>query len=697
MHLEFIRYTSPIAVHSNEVGPIKCQGLIRPSDRPVNNTFWMKLRLYILLLIVFSGFQLKAQKTLFDSLQQELLHMQQDTSRVLVLAELENQYTNFDRRKTFSYFREALELSQSLNYQYGVWISYQNLFGYYNNVADYSNLLQSQLNALKVAERLTDRRLECMARTYTTMSYMNRIIGNYEDALKQMRLAVQCQQLSGKPLAGVAGAFTNGSLAFLGLHMPDSAAFYLQKGIAIYPKNTPSFALVLAMKGNVEEEQGKLDSAVSSYRHGIDYYTLKPQNDNGYYLMRLYISLASLFAKMGKGDSCVHYAELAYQISRNNQFTHYELQSSKILWKYYESKNSPDSVVKYLKAAMEANDSVFSQGRMRQIQALNFSEEQRQRDIEAAKQKIKDQIRFYAVLAALGVFLLLAFILYRNNRQQKEANRMLKEQKQEIETALSELKTTQNQLVQSEKMASLGELTAGIAHEIQNPLNFVNNFSELNTELIDEFDKALIENNKSDMSFIAQNLRQNLEKISSHGKRAGSIVKSMLQHSQKTSGQLEATDLNALIEEYARLSYHGFRAREKLFNATIDSELDPSLGKVNLISQDMGRVLLNLFNNAFYSMSEKLKASNHEYQPLLSIKTKKDLNKAEIRIRDNGMGIQQEILDKIFQPFFTTKPAGQGTGLGLSLSFDIIRSLGGEIRAFSAEGQGAEFMISLPV
>jgi signal transduction histidine kinase len=274
---------------------------------------------------------------------------------------------------------------------------------------------------------------------------------------------------------------------------------------------------------------------------------------------------------------------------------------------------------------------------------------------------------------------------------------MLQLQKQEIENAMGTLKTTQNQLIQSEKMASLGELTAGIAHEIQNPLNFVNNFSELNTELIDEFDKAMEQDNKREMSTIAIDLRQNLEKISFHGKRADSIVKSMLLHSHKTGNQMEPTDLNSMAEEYARLSYHGFRAKDKSFNTSIHSELDPAIGKINIIPQDMGRVFLNLFNNAFYAISEKTKESQDEFRPTLILQTKKLINKIEISIRDNGVGIQQKMLDKIFQPFFTTKPTGQGTGLGLSLSYDIIKAHGGEIRAISKDGEGAEFIISLPV
>jgi signal transduction histidine kinase len=242
-------------------------------------------------------------------------------------------------------------------------------------------------------------------------------------------------------------------------------------------------------------------------------------------------------------------------------------------------------------------------------------------------------------------------------------------------------------------MASLGELTAGIAHEIQNPLNFVNNFSEVNGELIEEI------NNESDITeikAIANDIKQNNEKISFHGKRADAIVKGMLQHSRASISKKEPVDINALADEYLRLSYHGLRAKDKDFNATLQTDFDESIGKINVVPQDIGRVLLNLYNNAFYSVIEKKKQSGDKYEALVSVSTKKENNTITITVRDNGIGIPQKVIDKIFQPFFTTKPTGQGTGLGLSLSYDIIKAHGGEIRLEGKEGEGAEFIVKLP-
>jgi signal transduction histidine kinase/ligand-binding sensor domain-containing protein len=307
------------------------------------------------------------------------------------------------------------------------------------------------------------------------------------------------------------------------------------------------------------------------------------------------------------------------------------------------------------------------------------------------------------------LFIALAFAVDRYVRRrlvQKERERARireLEQAKEIEKAYYKLeqthealKSTQAQLIQSEKMASLGELTAGIAHEIQNPLNFVNNFSEVNTELIDEMQQEMNKGNLEDAKAISNDIKENEQKINHHGKRADAIVKGMLQHSRSSSGVKEPTDINALADEYFRLAYHGLRAKDKSFNATMKTDFDESIANINVIPQDIGRVLLNLYTNAFYVVTEKKKQAGDNYEPKVSVSTKKWTDKVEIRVKDNGNGIPQKVLDKIFQPFFTTKPTGQGTGLGLSLSYDIIKAHSGELKAETREGEGAEFIILLP-
>ena len=264
-----------------------------------------------------------------------------------------------------------------------------------------------------------------------------------------------------------------------------------------------------------------------------------------------------------------------------------------------------------------------------------------------------------------------------------------------LQKSLEELKAAQALLIQSEKMASLGELTAGIAHEIQNPLNFVNNFSEVSTELVDEMNGEIEKGNIEEAKLISKDLKQNLEKINHHGKRAGDIVKGMLQHSRSSSGVKEPTDINALADEYLRLAYHGLRAKDKSFNAKMETDFDKSIGNINIVPQDIGRVILNLITNAFYIVDEKMKQQLDGYVPIVSVRSKNLGDKIEISVKDNGNGIPQKVLDKIFQPFFTTKPTGQGTGLGLSLSYDIVKAHNGELRVETDEGEGSEFTIIL--
>jgi signal transduction histidine kinase/ligand-binding sensor domain-containing protein len=341
------------------------------------------------------------------------------------------------------------------------------------------------------------------------------------------------------------------------------------------------------------------------------------------------------------------------------------------------------------------------------------------------------QTEWFSILSLLGLLgMVWAIVRWRTSatrRQNQELEALvakrtqqLSEQKSEIEQALHQLKGTQAQLIQSEKMASLGELTAGIAHEIQNPLNFVNNFSELNKELIGELQEELKKGDIREATSIAENLKDNEEKINLHGRRADGIVKSMLQHSRASGGQKEPTDINKLVDEYTRLAYHGFRARNKDFNVKLDIDLDPNLPLLPVVAQDIGRVILNLLNNAFQAVQEKAKTAGKDYQPTVTVSIKarfpedvpshaddpglgpkghphgNHLSSIFIAIEDNGSGIPDAIKDKIFQPFFTTKPTGQGTGLGLSLSYDIVKAHSGELQVQSQEGEGTIFTMLIP-
>jgi len=278
---------------------------------------------------------------------------------------------------------------------------------------------------------------------------------------------------------------------------------------------------------------------------------------------------------------------------------------------------------------------------------------------------------------------------------------LVKDRTAELNKSLNDLKVTQSQLIQSEKMASLGELTAGIAHEIQNPLNFVNNFSEVNKELAEELEHEVEKGNTAEVKTLAKDIKENQEKILHHGKRADAIVKGMLQHSRSSSGVKEPTNINALADEYLRLAYHGLRAKDKSFNATMKTDFDESIGKINVVPHDIGRVFLNLITNAFYAVNERannqqLSTNNDTYVPTVTVSTERVKDKIHISVKDNGNGIPDSIKEKIFQPFFTTKPTGQGTGLGLSLSYDIVKAHGGELKVETHKGGGSIFSIQLP-
>jgi signal transduction histidine kinase len=364
----------------------------------------------------------------------------------------------------------------------------------------------------------------------------------------------------------------------------------------------------------------------------------------------------------------------------------------------YKGLNERDSAFKYMEHMLAANEKTASLEKVRQFQNADYSQQLQQQAVEAAKIRYRNKVRTYGFLAGIVVLMLIAAILWHNNQHRKNAYAILQQQKAKTEQALQDLKATQSQLIQKEKMASLGELTAGIAHEIQNPLNFVNNFSEVSEELCDEIEQEARTGNTQEIISITADLKQNLKKISHHGKRADSIVKGMLQHSRINSGEKQLTDINALADEYLRLAYHGLRAKDKNFNANLITDFNHNIGKVEVVPQELGRVLLNLFNNAFYATQQKKSQLNGQYQPEVRVSTGLQNGQIVIKVHDNGSGIPSAVKQKIFQPFFTTKPTGQGTGLGLSLSYDIItKGHGGELKVLTKEGEFAEFCISLPM
>ena len=473
----------------------------------------------------------------------------------------------------------------------------------------------------------------------------------------------------------------------------DSALIYSLRGIQYAEKTGEKVyeGRILEDVGNIYLKRNQIDSAAYYYNRSV---LVNKQQNNVSGLASVYTSLANFYKTKGGADSGLHYAKEAFFLSTRLKSARGITASAFAISEAYNILGNMDSAYAYLGISKKLSDSLNRdyQEKLIQYQNINFDEQQR---LEKEAQKNKDaktKITTIALFSGIGLLSVLAFVFYKNNKQKQKANKVL-------EHTLTDLKSTQTQLIQSEKMASLGELTAGIAHEIQNPLNFVNNFSEVSNELIDEMNEELSKGNYEDAKEIAADVKQNLEKINHHGKRAEAIVKGMLQHSRSSSGVKELTDINKLADEYLRLAYNGLRAKDKLFNASFKTDFDVSLGKIKIIPQDIGRVILNLITNAFYAVDEKKTLrqaqGDKSYEPTVSISTKKINDKTEIRVTDNGNGIQQKVLDKIFQPFFTTKPTGQGTGLGLSMSYDIVKAHGGELKVETKEELGSTFIIQL--
>jgi signal transduction histidine kinase len=487
---------------------------------------------------------------------------------------------------------------------------------------------------------------------------------------------------------------------YLMVNQLDSALYYGQlayKNAVRIKVNWVTHAVLINL-AKIHSKSGNTDLALAYLSQSL------PEAFEKDKIILSYFSIAQLYQQTDKPDSSIHYAKQSLEIAQEGSFYAYAIDASVLLSGIYE-KADLQKALAYNRMAITYKDSLYNQGREIALEnLLNFDEQERQYEIETAQKAYRNQVKQFVLIAGLFVFLLIAFLLYRNNRHGQKAYARLQKQKQETEIqkekaeqTLTELRATQAQLVQREKMASLGELTAGIAHEIQNPLNFVNNFSEVNKELLTEMNEEIEKGNLEEARHIAKDVIDNQQKINHHGKRADAIVKGMLQHSRSNSAVKEPTDINKLADEYLRLAYHGLKAKDQSFNPTIKTDFDKSIDNINIIAQEIGRVILNLVTNAFSAVAEKKKQQPDGFEPTLIVSTRKIDGKVEIKVADNGNGIPEKILDKIFQPFFTTKPTGEGTGLGLSLSYDIVKAHGGELKVETNEGEGSKFIISLAV
>jgi two-component system NtrC family sensor kinase len=622
-----------------------------------------------------------------DSLKEIINRHKDDTAQVNSLSYLASLQVNSDT--AILYAKEGLALAQKLHYKKG---QSDCFFIIAWNKTDFAESIQNALNALKIYEGLHDN--TGIASSHLALQGTYWTAGDYKNALTHAFAGKKVAEIN--DLRGLF-AFSGHRLTplfsaeigqiYLLKNQLDSALIYARQAIEINELfNGATWNFPVCLLGAIYNKKGNYELALVNYRSAFH---LAKQNEIFRDTLQVYSGMSDVFRNTAQVDSSIYYAQIVERSTNPEKEIGYLLSAIENLAHGYKIKGNKDSVIKYIELGQTLKDSVFNNDKNQQVQAVTFNENLKQQQLVEAQLRYKNRVQLYVFAGGIFILVLIAIILWRNNRQKQKA-------KEKIEKAYGELKTAQAQLIQSEKMASLGELTAGIAHEIQNPLNFVNNFSDVNAELIDEAGQEMDKGNVSETKKILNDIKENEQKINHHGKRADAIVKGMLQHSRNSSGVKEPTDINALADEYLRLAYHGLRAKNNSFNAITKTDYDNSISKINIIPQDIGRVVLNLINNAFYAVDEKKKQNQNGYEPTVSVSTKKTNGKVEISIKDNGNGIPQKVLDKIFQPFFTTKPTGQGTGLGLSLSYDIVKAHGGELKVETKEGEGSEFIIYLP-
>ncbi len=639
-----------------------------------------------------------AQKSKTDSLQYLLSIETVDSSRVILLWQLADVVSNYNPAKAVVLSREALLLANSIKYVEGESRSVGVMANTFIKQGNYPRALEYQLKKLQIEEKRNNPRNLASVLMNIGVAYIYQ-----EEYRKSLEYYSKSDAVINKYQLNdlIYYSALNLGDVYDRLHISDSAFIFFSKALVVAKQLKDGDLIGTAMTGlgHTFLKTNDLQRAHANYQGAIAY--LKAANDDEI-LCEAFLGMAKLLQKTNQPDSAVYYARLSQKLAKADGFLKINLQAASFLADYYKKQKNIDSAFAYINEVQAINNSINSKASITEAQIITSNEQLRQLETEenkkiAIREKRQQMQQLYIglLIAGLAIFILIASLLYKNNRHKQHLNKTLQK-------TLADLKSTQAQLIQSAKMASLGELTAGIAHEIQNPLNFVNNFSELNIELIIEMKEEIDKGNMEEVKAIAGDLAGNEQKINHHGKRADSIVKGMLQHSRSTGSTVkESTNINTLVNEYLKLAYHGLRAKDKSFNATLETNFDENAGNINILPQDIGRVLLNLITNAFYAIIDKKKNTQfvkdgHLYEPTLFLSTKKVGTSIEIIIRDNGTGIPQKLIDKIFQPFFTTKPTGEGTGLGLSLCYDIVKAHEGDLRVENTEGAGAAFIIQLP-
>ena len=646
----------------------------------------------ILSLISSFCFAQKKGREKIDSLQNELKHSNADTAQIQNRILLAREFITIFPDSGIYYGNLALNKSVAIKNKPFQIASLLALGSNFYKKGNPPKALSSYLKALELSEENKDSLN--IAKSYTGLGNLYSILRNIPKSSDYLDRALAINKKL-KNKSEIPRIYLSIGTNYGDLEQYDKALEYNEKALAAALESNNEYVVAYSYSNSalVLTQMKQLDKALLYQFKALQF---EKEMGDKYGVATEYSSISDTYLNLsysvqGKKkdaliDSAVHYLNLAIDLSYQCDIPGDRIEMLFSLANIFKIKKDYKKAFEVLTHANALKDSVFSDESKNQIQEIETETAIliKEKEIEIQKlQLVKNKQLQIAMIMGIALLVGSTFFVFRSFKKQRSIN--------------NKLKATQTQLIQQEKLASLGELTAGIAHEIQNPLNFVNNFSEVSTELVDEMNEEIEKGNLQDAKEIANDLKQNLEKINHHGKRAGDIVKGMLQHSRSSSsGVKEPTDINKLADEYLRLAYHGLRAKDKSFNATMKTDYDDNIGNINIVPQDMGRVILNLITNAFYVVDEKKKSGVENYEPTVSVSIKKINNKVEIKVSDNGSGIPQKVLDKIFQPFFTTKPTGQGTGLGLSLSYDIVKAHGGELKVETKEGEGSIFIIQLP-
>jgi signal transduction histidine kinase len=645
------------------------------------------------------------------------------------------------------FFHKSLGLYIESNNKKGQADQFLNIGIAMRYMRNYGDAMENIMESLKISRQISDS--TTMVEALLAIGFVYLFVEKYDDAIKAQQDALLIFEQM-KDSAGIARIYNDMGVANMHAGKLEVALEQHQAALKIRLKSNEYYytSASYSYLASIYEELNMFPEAITNYISALNYNVLDGSQKS---IIHTHLDLGSAYMKNSDPDKAMEQFITALELSQAENYPTTEVQAAMSIAKIYLGKNQPVEALAWLRKAEKnaprplpvflkdlylniantysklgdyknaflnleihnlVKDSVFAVENLEKITTLSnrlefenklaLQNENHEKMLALNQAQIKRQkiTRNFSLFGMFAAFVLVGIVFVRFIEKKKLSNR--------LNITLADLKSTQSQLIQSEKMASLGELTAGIAHEIQNPLNFVNNFAEVSLELIDEMNQESsgISHQSSVIGQQATNeimddIRQNLDKILHHGKRADAIVKGMLQHSRTSTGQKEPTDINALADEYLRLAYHGLRAKDKSFNSAMKTDFDESIGTINLFPQDIGRVILNLITNAFYAVNEKniqtdSHSGEHKYEPIVTLCTRSKSGKIEISVRDNGNGIPPKVLDKIFQPFFTTKPTGQGTGLGLSLSYDIVKAHGGELKVMTHEGIGTEFIIVLP-